>query len=118
MNLVLRIVLVIITLIYMFMVVRNIRKKRLQISFSIFWLITAILLIIALIWPNTVNDVGRLLGFEVTANMVFFVTIFMAFYLIFNLTISLSKETKKNILLIQEISILKKRVDELEEKRK
>ena len=115
MNDVLRIVLVVVTVIYMILITRTIRKKRLQISFSIFWLITAILLIIALIWPNTVSDVGKLLGFEVTANMVFFVTIFMAFYLIFNLTISLSKETKKNILLIQELSILKKRVDELEE---
>ena len=116
MPLLLRIVLIIITLIYVFIVIKSIRKNRLQVSFTGFWIVTVILLIIALISPDLVRNISKLLGFEVTANMVFFVTIFVAFYLIFNLTISLSKECKKNISLIQEISILKKKVDELEKK--
>lgn len=50
--------------------------------------------------------------------MIFCVTIFLAFYLIFNLTIMLTKENNKSIKLIQEISLLKNRVKELEEKYK
>ena len=116
MSISLNVVLIIITLIYLFMVIRSIRKKNLQMSFSIFWLITGIMLIIALIIPNLVENISKLLGFEVPANMIFCLTIFVSFYLIFNLTISLSKENKKNKELIQEISILKKRVDDIEKK--
>lgn len=110
----LNLVLIAITLIYIFLILKSIRNKKLQISFSVFWLITGILLIIALLIPNLVENIACLLGFEVPANMIFCLTIFVSFYLIFNLTIAISKENKKNTLLIQEVSILKKRVETLE----
>lgn len=113
----LNIVLIIITLIYIFLIVRAIKNKKLQMSFSIFWLITGVLLIIALLIPDLVENIASGLGFEVPANMVFCITIFVSFYLIFKLTVSISKENAKNTLLVQEISILKKRVEELENKK-
>ena len=112
----LNIVLIIITLIYIFLIVKAIRNKKLQMSFSVFWLITGILLIIALLIPNLVENIASGLGFEIPANMVFCITIFVSFYLIFRLTVSLSKENEKNTLLVQEVSMLKKRVEELENK--
>lgn len=115
---ILNIVLIVITLIYIFLILKSIRKKKLQISFSVFWLITGILLILALLIPNLVENISKMLGFEVPANMVFCLTIFVSFYLIFNLTIAISKENKKNTMLVQEISILKKRVEELEKNAK
>ena len=87
-----------------------------NVSFSIFWIITGIVLIILAIVPNLVETISKALGFEAPSNMLFVVTIFMAFYLIFNLTTIVSQENKKNILLIQEVSLLKKKVEELEEK--
>ena len=48
--------------------------------------------------------------------MLFCITIFVAFYLIFNLTVRLSNEAKKNITLIQEISLLKEKISKIEEK--
>ena len=118
MQLSLNILLIIIILIYLFLVIKAIRKKKLQMSFSIFWLITGVMLIVALLIPNLVENISKALGFEVPANMVFCLTIFVAFYLIFNLTISISKENRKNTILIQEISMLKKRVEDLETKEK
>lgn len=114
----LKLVLIVITLIYIFLILKSIKKKKLQMSFSLFWLITGVLLIIALIIPNLVENISKTLGFEVPANMIFCLTIFMSFYLIFSLTVALSKENKKNTLLIQEVSLLKKRVDELEKSKK
>ncbi len=112
----LKLVLIVITLIYIFFILKSIKKKKLQMSFSLFWIITGILLIIALAIPNLVENISKMLGFEVPANMIFCLTIFVSFYLIFSLTVALSKENKKNTLLIQEVSLLKKRVDELEKK--
>lgn len=114
----LNLVLIVITLIYIFLILKSIKKKKLQMSFSVFWLITGILLIIALVIPNLVENISKVLGFEVPANMIFCLTIFVSFYLIFNLTVALSKENKKNTLLVQEISMLKKRVEKLEENNK
>lgn len=114
----LNLVLIVITLIYIFLILKSIKKKKLQMSFSVFWLITGILLIIALLIPNLVENISKALGFEVPANMVFCLTIFVSFYLIFNLTVALSKENKKNTLLVQEVSMLKKRVEELEKNAK
>lgn len=110
----LRIVLIIITLIYLFFILKAIKNKKMQISLSLFWIFTGIILLVAAIVPNIFKDISDLLGFETTANMIFCVTIFLAFYLIFNLTTLLSKENKKTTKLIQEISVLKKRVEELE----
>lgn len=114
MQITLRIALIIITLIYLFFILKAIKNKKIQISFSIFWIFTAFILIIALAIPNLIKNVSNALGFELTTNMIFCVTIFISFYLIFNLTTLLSKENRKNVTLIQELSILKKRVDELE----
>ena len=114
----LKLVLIIITLIYIFLILKSIKKKKLQMSFSLLWLITGILLIIALVIPNLVENISKTLGFEVPANMIFCLTIFVSFYLIFSLTVALSKENKKNTLLIQEVSLLKKRVNELEKSKK
>lgn len=114
----LRIALVIMTMIYLLLMFKEIKNKKLQISFSTFWIISGILLIIAILTPNLIETLTRILGFEVPVNMMFCITIFIAFYLIFNLTVKLSKEAQKNVLLIQELSILKKRVAELENKMK
>lgn len=76
------------------------------------------MLIIAIATPNLIETVTKWLGFEIPANMLFCITIFVAFYLIFNLTVRLSREAQKNTVLVQEISLLKKRVEKLEEKEK
>ena len=116
MQLSLRIALILITLIYLFLIIRAIKNKKMQISFSVFWIITGLILIIAIAIPNMIQSISKILGFELSVNMIFCVAIFLSFYLIFNLNIALSKENKKNILLIQEISLLKNRVENLEKK--
>lgn len=113
----LKIALAIITLIYILLVLKQIKRKKLQITLSMFWLTSGALLIIALIIPNLVENLTALLGFEVPANMLFCITIFVAFYLIFQLTIRLSKVYTNNITLVQEISLLKNRVEELEKEK-
>lgn len=118
MQLTLRIALILITLTYLFIIIKAIKNKKMQISFSVFWIITGLILIIAIAIPNMIENISKLLGFSLSVNMIFCVAIFLLFYLVFNLNIILSKENKKNTLLIQEISMLKKRIEELENNQK
>lgn len=106
----------IIFVLMMLTIVNKVRKRKLQLSYSIFWIVSGIVLIIVLLIPNCISNITNLLGFEVTSNMIFFITIVMAFYLILQLMTELSKETKRNVSLIQEISILKKKIQEIETK--
>ena len=110
----LTIALIVISAIYLILIFRAIKKGKMQISFSIFWILSGFGLIIALIIPDLISKISRTLGFSVPSNMMFCVTIFIAFLLIFDLTVKLSKESKRNILLVQEISLLKNRVEKLE----
>ncbi len=114
----LRIVLITVVLIYLFVIIKQIKKKKLQINFCIIWIIISTLLIIAVSIPNFIETISKSLGFEVASNMVFFLTIFIAFYLIFMLTMRISQENTKTRELIQEISILNKKIDEMERKNK
>ena len=118
MQLPLRIALIIITLIYVLIILNAVRHKKMPISYLIFWLFTGLVLVVVLAVPGLINIISSFLGFEVPANMIFCLTIFSLFYLIFNLNIRLAKENKNNVSLIQEVSMLKKRVEELEEKQK
>ena len=113
---ILNIVLIIFTIIYILLIIRSIRRKKLNVSYSLFWIITGGILIIALIIPKAIENLSGFLGFETPSNMVFCLTIFIAFYLIFKLTIHISKEHEKNVLLIQEVSMLKDKVKKLEER--
>ena len=103
-------------IIFMIMIIKNVKNRKLQLSYSIFWILIGTILIIVLLIPNCLNNITKLLGFEVTSNMVFFITIVIIFYLILVLMIALSKESKRNVTLIQEISMLKNRLVELEKK--
>lgn len=109
----LRIALFIATLIYIIIVIKAVKNKRMHISFSIFWLFTSLILIVAILAPTFVQKISNFLGFKVTSNMIYFIAIFLSFYLIFNLNILFSKEHRKNTLLIQEISLLKKEVEDI-----
>lgn len=113
----LKIALVVVVLIYIFFILKTVKRKNMRIGYLIFWSITGVILIIALLIPNLVENFSKLIGFEMPINMIFSAAIFIILYLIFNLTTLISKEEKKNTLLIQEISMLKQRVEELEKKK-
>lgn len=114
MQLPLKIALICILLIYLFCILKAVKRKNMRIGYLIFWSITGVILIISLLIPNLVDNISSKLGFEMPINMIFSIAIFIILYLIFDLTIIISKEEKKNTMLIQEISMLKKRVEDLE----
>ena len=110
----LKIALIVVVLIYILCIFKAVKRKNMRIGYLIFWSIIGVLLIIALCIPGLVENVSKLIGFEMPINMIFSAAIFVILYLIFNLTTLISREQRKNVLLIQEISMLKSRVEKLE----
>lgn len=112
----LKIALIIIVLLYIFFIMKSVKRKNMRIGYLIFWSITGVLLIIALLIPNLVENISHIIGFEMPINMIFCVAIFIILYLIFDLTTLISKTQNENVMLIQEISILKRKIEELDNK--
>ena len=107
-------VLVVILVIYLFIISKSVKHKNMRINYLIFWSIAGILLIIALLAPNFIENISKTFGFELPINMIFSCAIFVILYLIFDLTRLITKEQNKNVMLIQEISMLKQRIEKIE----
>ena len=73
----LKIALIAIVLLYIFFILKAVKRKNMRIGYLIFWTITGILLIIALLIPNLVENISGILGFEMPINMIFSVAIFI-----------------------------------------
>lgn len=103
-------------IIYIFLMIKQLLKNNLQSSFLTFYFVSTLILIGAILMPKFVERFSKILGFETTSNMIFLITIFILFYIVFNLTLKLSKEQERIVNLTQEMSILKSKVEKSNKK--
>lgn len=86
-------------------IMKKIRKNRLEIDYSIFWILFSGVLVLVSIFPGIITWAAELLGFISPANMVFLLIIFLLILKLFSMTIKLSVLEHKIKLLTQHIAI-------------
>ncbi|MBR1937156.1 MAG: DUF2304 domain-containing protein [Bacilli bacterium] len=102
--------------IILFIITTSILKKgRIPIKYSLLWYFFAIIILLTSVFPNFFSWIASIVGFEVMSNLIIAIFIGLLIFLTMALTIMVAGQNKKTILLIQELSIVKK---ELEEKSK
>lgn len=113
----LKIFLVFLLLISIILIIRRLKHKKISIRYGVLWIALVFLLMISVFISGLYFDLAKFLGFEKTSNMIFLLAFFGLFYLTFTLvtTISVLNEKIKN--LVQEVSILKERVEKNEKER-
>jgi len=79
------------------------------------WLSSGFITIILIIIPNFLEIISDLLGFKLVSNMVYMIAIIILLMISFCFTVIVSRQTNKIRLLIQELSLLKERVEILED---
>lgn len=104
----LRIFLFFILISFIILILHTIKKKRLLLKYSLLWLAASLFMSICIIFPQTLNFVCTLLGIELVSNLVFLLGFLILLALTFVLTIIVSEQKKKVIILVEEVSILKK----------
>ena len=114
MNTNLRIGLLIASLIALCFVIVSVKKKKLNIKYSIVWLLWAMLALVMAIFPETFYAISYLAGIEVPVNAVFLIMIGLLYALTFYSYMMVSKHNDEIIQLTYEVSSLKKRIEELE----
>lgn len=86
----LRICIIVVSILFLFFVLRRIRKAQMQISDSLFWIIASIVFVIIGIFPQIVIWLSKITGVQSPANLVFLMIIFVLLLRIFNLSCKLS----------------------------
>lgn len=109
----LRIVLVAVSVLLLVATLRFVRARRIPVKYSLFWILAAVVLMAVALFSRQINLVTKLIGFETTANFVIGVFLVILLFASMVLMLIVSKQKRTLILLIQEISLLKKDLREI-----
>lgn len=113
----LRLIILLITTVIIFIILKILQKGRLPIKYSLVWFLSTVVMLLVAIFPEFLIMVANLLGFKTMSNMVIGVMIIILLFISMVLTIIVSGQKEKIKLLVQEVSLLKKGVDDCENKK-
>lgn len=107
------------TSLFLFVLTTIILKKgRIPEKYSLLWYAFSLILLLVAIFPNLFIFISKLFGFQVISNLVVGLIIMLLILLTMALTVIISGQKKKTTLLIQEVSILKKELDDVKKQKK
>lgn len=99
-------------------IIASVVKKRLNIRYSIVWLLWALLSLVMAVFPDTFYALSDLLGIQLPVNTVFLIMTALLYALTFYVYIMISKHNEEIIKLTYEVASLKKEVEELKKNEK
>ena len=94
-----------------------VKRGRISVKYSLVWFVPIIIILISALIPNFMILIANLIGFETLSSMVFSLLIAILIFICISLTIIVSGQKEKIKLLIQEVSMLKERIDKNEKGR-
>lgn len=107
----LRILLIIFSIILFLTILNLLSKNKVPVRYSLLWIIASILIFVVGVFPNFVGQLTGLIGFQTTSNLVTGIILTILLIITLILTIIVSGQKKKIKLLIQEVSIIKSKID-------
>lgn len=111
-----RVILLIGVLIYLLIIMFLMRKGKMNLKYSLVWLLTGVVMLVCAAFPGIVHQLAKLFGVYSDVNIVFFVGVCFLLVIILSLTSIVSLLSDRLRSLTQTQAILEKRVRELEHK--
>ena len=108
----LRFGLIIVSLLLLIIVLAILKKGRIPVKYSLVWILSSLIILLAGLVPNLFGWLSNLFGFLTMSNMIIGVFIFILLMITISLTVIVSGQKKKTTLLIQEISMLKEKLND------
>lgn len=115
MNIRLQVIVMIACLFMTIFIVNMIRREKLELKYSLIWIISNIAIVICCIFPFIIEWAAKLIGIAAPMNGLFFAAIVFLLILGLLLTISQSRNSKKIKDLTQKIGLLEAKLKEIEE---
>ena len=100
--------------VYFYLVLRLLKKKSLNLKYTLLWLLSGIIMLILAVFPQILNGFATAVGIYEPTNALFAVIFFCIIIILMSLTAIVSKLNEKSKRLIQSIALLEKRVRILE----
>jgi hypothetical protein len=92
-------------------IIELLRRKFLREKYAIVWLAMAVALIAAAIFPENVNKLSSLLGFQYLSNFVLFFLSIINLFIAMQLSLSIGKSENQIQTLAEELALLKSKFD-------
>lgn len=106
--------LIAVSILLFILTVYYLRKGAIPLKYSLVWLGASIVLLCCAFLPEWLINITKLLGFQTTSNLIIGILFILLFIICLVLTIVVSSQSKKIVLLIQEVSMLKERMNDQE----
>lgn len=110
----LRITLSIAVVCYFIIILFYLKRKMLELKYTLIWLAAGVVMGVMIIFPNLLEKFRDLLGIESNMNALYILCFAFIIMILMTLTSIVSRQMLKIRVLIQEISMLEKRIRELE----
>lgn len=107
----LTITLIVVSVLLIILTTHVLKKGRIPEKYSLLWYAFAIMILLVGIFPNIFSFISKTLGFEVMSNLIIGIIIGGLLLLTMALTVMIAGQKKKTTMLIQEISILKSKIE-------
>ena len=112
MTVTLRIILILASLLCFTWIVMNIRKAKVRIEDSVFWICFSAFLVLLSIFPQLIDWGARVTGIQSSQNFLFLAILFILIVKLFRMTLRLSQLDSKLQRLVQSLAIVEKEQQE------
>lgn len=96
----------------MTLIIRKIRKAKLQIEDGIFWVLVSMMFVVFSLFPPVADFLAHMLGIYATVNFLFLFMIFLLLMRVFAMTIRISQLETKVKELVQKLAIYQLEMEE------
>lgn len=104
----LRMVLILSSIFMLIYMIKKVKKSKLQIEYTVFWIIFGLLLICISLMPKIVYVVANIIGIQSPVNLVLTFIVFILVLKLFLMTIEISQLETKVKELVEEIALKEK----------
>ena len=101
---------------YFIIILYYLKRRMLELKYTLIWLAAGVVMGIMIYFPELLVRFARMLGIESNMNGLYILCIAFILMILMTLTAIVSRQQMKIRTLIQEISMLEKRIRELEER--
>lgn len=103
-------------LIYFILVIYFLKRRLIDLKYSLVWLLAGICMAVLILWPDILYTLMEAFGISIPVNGLFLVCIGFVIVILMSLTSIVSKQTDRIKQLVQHQALLEQRIRELEKK--
>jgi len=98
-------------------VINQVRRRKIKEQYALLWILTAVLFVLIPLLIDVVNAVSYALGILYPPAFIYLIALICIILMLFQFSMSISKFSEQLKVLIQDIALLTRRVEELERAR-